>query len=330
MQGIGVICFAASYAAALLFDVLRFFFHPRLCRVMAVGWLTAGFAAHSIYIFYKALLPVERFLGNEQIFFLVAAWGLVPVCLYFTFQRKQVPFVTFFVPLILVLICFGMEGSLLGKMPEVAEVAHGETTLLWRVLHVVSLLLAFLSLAVAAIAGIMYIRQDRLLKDRVTPSDSAQLPSLEWSGNIARDAIILSQYFLLFGILTGIIAGFSLVTSGQPNPLTIYDPLVFGGLILCVLISVVISKTIWRGLHARERAGLAVMLFIILLFFLWNALLSPNSHWKKTITPTASLQMNQSDGTCHSSSPNAVTSRSVSPNVIGLLFADTEHSEVSR
>ena len=72
MQGIGVICFAASYAVALLFDVLRFFFHPRLCRILAVGWLAAGFAAHSSYIFYKALLPSERFLGNEQIFFLVA------------------------------------------------------------------------------------------------------------------------------------------------------------------------------------------------------------------------------------------------------------------
>ena len=292
LSGVGIICFVASYAVALVFDLLRLVFRSNLCRIAVIGWLVAGLAAHTAYLVYRPLAHPDRFIGDEQSFFLVAAWGLVPICLYLSCRRKEIPFGLFFLPIILLLIGLGTQNAPAMPLSAPPTVAVAP---LWRTLHVASFLLAFLFLAIAGIAGLMYIEQDRLLKGKRNPAVATPLPSLEWSGNVARDAIILAQYALIFGVSTGLALGLSMARTGLSNPLAVTDPLMLGGLALCVAVSVIVLSPLWHRLIGRRRAFVSLIFFLTLLLILFIAVISPRAHWKPPVAAPSAEQHTEAE-----------------------------------
>ncbi len=109
MSGVSTICFAASYAVVLALEISRLWFRSRVRRLVRLGVAGAGLVAHTAFLYYRAISPAESGapLSGQRDWFLVAAWALVAVYLYFTVFHPKVPFGLFLLPLALALIGAG-------------------------------------------------------------------------------------------------------------------------------------------------------------------------------------------------------------------------------
>ena len=92
MRGVSTICFTASYAVALALEISRLLFRSSVRRVFMLGFATAGLLAHTAFLYYRALKAFHEGvspLSSEKDWYLVAAWVLVAVYLYFAVLRLK-------------------------------------------------------------------------------------------------------------------------------------------------------------------------------------------------------------------------------------------------
>ena len=56
---ISVVCFAASYGVALIFEASRLWFRSGVRGITMIGFVTAGLVAHSLYLIWRSttILP---------------------------------------------------------------------------------------------------------------------------------------------------------------------------------------------------------------------------------------------------------------------------------
>ena len=89
LSGVSIVCFAASYAVALVLEVTRLFFRSGIRGAIMLGFAGAGLFAHTVYLFYRAVNATGSPLSSRQDWCLVAAWVLVAVYLYLTYYHPQ-------------------------------------------------------------------------------------------------------------------------------------------------------------------------------------------------------------------------------------------------
>jgi ABC-type transport system involved in cytochrome c biogenesis permease subunit len=197
MSGIGIICFAASYAIVLAIEISRLAFRSGIRGAMLVGWAVAGMIAHTAFLYYQAVQAEGPPLSSWQDWFLVAAWLLMLVYFYLLFYHPRTSFGIFLLPLVLGLIAVGRFAA----SPQ--PFARAPASQAWGALHAISLALASVSLLVGLATGLMYLHQDRHLKRKIAADRGLRLPSLEWLQAAARRSQVIAA--LMFGV--GIAAG---------------------------------------------------------------------------------------------------------------------------
>ncbi len=163
LSGVSTIYFAAGYAVALALEISRLWFRSRVRRLFRLGFAGAGLVAHTAFLYYSAISPAEfgAPLSSQRDWFLVAAWGLVAVYLYFTVLYSKAPFDLFLLPLALALIGtarFLADAAPLGREPA---------SKIWGAIHGVSIVLATVAVLVGFVAGLMYLGQVRHLKHKI-------------------------------------------------------------------------------------------------------------------------------------------------------------------
>ena len=107
LSGVGIICFAASYAIAWVLEISRLLFRSGVRGAIMLGFAAAGLVAHTAFLYYRAVNAAGAPLSSEQDWYLVAAWALVVVYLYLAALHTKVPFGLFLLPLVLGLIGVG-------------------------------------------------------------------------------------------------------------------------------------------------------------------------------------------------------------------------------
>ena len=104
LSGVGIICFASSYAIAWALEISRLLFRSGVRGAIMLGFAGAGLFAHTAFLYYRAVHATGVPLSSERDWYLVAAWVLVVVYLFFAMLRAKVPFGLFLLPLALGLI----------------------------------------------------------------------------------------------------------------------------------------------------------------------------------------------------------------------------------
>src|SRR5262249_20910186 len=126
-----VVCFAASYAAALLLDVLNQIRPRAALRLLAVAFGAAGLLAHTIY------LAVQRPpLAWQFGWMLFLAWILAIVYVYRAVHYPRLAWGIFMLPLVLGLVGLAV---VFGRPPEGTEsvptALSPQDDRFWGVLH---------------------------------------------------------------------------------------------------------------------------------------------------------------------------------------------------
>ncbi len=283
MSGVGVLCFAASYAVAFLLEcALLVFYRLRLANghlLWAItAWGVAGFVAHSAYLFHKQAI-FRNAIDSMESFFFVTAWGLVLLYLYLRCFRPKIPFGLILWPLVLGLIWVGAAAAPPDGADVTPEGAVSPVVLMWKRIHVATFFLTTISVCIGFVAGLAYLIQNRLLRSKLPPR-FLTLPSLEWSLSVCRQSIGASIFLLGASIFFGL-----LLTPDRQNFLYWNDPLVVGTVTMFAFLLLFSGSLIFRRwkTEGNHVATLTLFAFWFLITILLLGIFSKNAHWQRPV-----------------------------------------------
>jgi ABC-type transport system involved in cytochrome c biogenesis permease subunit len=203
LEKITLTCFGASYAVALLGELLRLVWPRAVPRFFSLGFGAAGLLAHTLFLVNAFFLagqgaPPSSQLGST----LFLAWILAIFYLYGAVHHRRQAWGVFVLPVVLILIGLAMV------FPPGREEAAGpgwfEGKRLWGLVHAGLLALAAVGVSVGFVASLMYLVQVRRLRDKVPPQQGLRLFSLERLEEMNRRAITLAFPLLTAGLLIGL------------------------------------------------------------------------------------------------------------------------------
>jgi ABC-type uncharacterized transport system permease subunit len=274
LSGVGIICFAASYAIAWVLEISRLFVRSGVRGAVMLGFAGAGLLAHTAFLYYRAVHAIGAPLSSEKDWFLVAAWAMIVVYLFLAIMRPKIPFGLFLLPMALVLIGAGEF------LAPTEPLAREPASKIWGAIHGFSILLATVSVLVGFVAGMMYLGQSRRLKHKRLPTGRLRLPSLEWLQRANSHAIVTSLLMLGIGILSGMVLNLINIRNDAAR-LDWNDPVVLSTwLMFFWLLAVVVVIGVYRPAgQGRKVAYLTVASFIFLAIMLAAGLLMDSRHW---------------------------------------------------
>jgi ABC-type transport system involved in cytochrome c biogenesis permease subunit len=252
-------CFGASYAVALLLELLQLVRPRSVQRLTALTFGGAGLLAHTIF------LAVQRPpLASQYGSLLLLSWVLAVFYIYGSVHHRQVAWGVFVLPVVLglvILTCLEPADTGTGIIPAL-DTLKGEG--FWRFLHGVLLLLAAIGVSIGFFASVMYLVQARRLRAKALPGPGMRLLSLERLEEMNRRAINLAFPLLTVGVLLGVVL--MLHAPGQIQGWT--DPKVLGGVALWLVFALLLYLRYGVHLRGRLLAQLTIMAFVLLVFTL--------------------------------------------------------------
>jgi len=283
IEHIEIVCFAASYAVALLLEMARLWFRGRRRNRVGLGFVVAGLIAQTLYMISRTVHGGATPLSSSFDWYLVAAWVLVAFYLYIIWQHPTFSIDIFVLPLVLVLIA--VAAFLTDREPFPTERA----SLWWGVFHGAFLLAGTVAVFVGALSGSMYLVQANRMKHKKPPLRGLQLPSLEWLQRINSRAIILSMFMLTVGLLSGSIL--NLVNHGG-NMTTVpwSDPVVWSSAITLLWLAIAfVFATLYKPARQGRKVAYLTMTSCAFLIFSLAVGLFFTEHRKPPATKSSHL-----------------------------------------
>ena len=267
-------CFGASYAVALLFELLQLFWPRRVQRLIATGFGIAGLFAHTVFLIVQRP-PLSSQFGT----LLLLSWVLAVFYVYGSIHYRKQAWGAFVLPVVvgLVLLTSAVprdEEAPNALLPALGSL-RGES--FWSFLHGSLLLLAAVGVCIAFVASVMYLVQARRLRTKMLPAKGLRMLSLERLEEMNRRAINTAFPFLTAGVLVGIF----LMIHRRDDLREWTDPRIIAGAVLWLVFALLLYLR--YGVHRRGRqlAVLTIVAFVLLLF----ALVSSHSGMGQETTP---------------------------------------------
>ena len=261
LDGISRFCFGASYAVALLMELLQLL-RPRVAqRLVGIGFGCAGLFAHSIY------LIVQRPSLTSQIgSLLFLTWILAVFYLYGALHHRELTWGLFVLPLVVGLVVltelFPPDSSEWGSWLAPLDELRGQR--FWGLLHAALLLLAAVGCCIGFVASVMYLVQAHRLRAKTLPGEGPRLWSLERIEQMNRRAVNLAFPLLTAGALVGV--ALMLQRADQLQGWT--DPRILVTAALWVVLALLLYLRYAGQLAGRRLAQLTIVAFVLLVFTL--------------------------------------------------------------
>jgi len=261
-QAMTVVCFAGCYAVALVCELARFWYRGTLRRRIGLGMTALGFVAHTMYLVFRGAyasrgLPLTTMYES----LVVLAWMLVLVHLYLAWRDRRSALGVFSLPVILALCIVA------GLMPGRGARTDQPLSPFWGLVHGGMLLAGICAVAVAAVAGIMFLVQSYRLKAKKLWTPGLLLPSLERLERLNARANFIAFPLLTLGLALGValtIAG----SRGGTVRLDWLDPKVLSTVATWIVLALVLHMSRRPALRGRRVAYMTIAAFGLLLFSL--------------------------------------------------------------
>lgn len=257
----------AYFVATVLFLVDVIARHRRTATI-ARWFLIAGFGLHclSLGVRYFTLGHAPSASLHESLSFF--AWALVGIFLLFDLRFRLNVLGAFFCPLALVLMIVG------SAVPTGVQEGNPILQSWWFPVHVSLAFLGDAVFAVAFVAGIMYLLQERMLKSKTFSPLYYKLPSLDTLDSINYRCLTFGFPLLTMGIISGAVWANS-AWGGYWR----WDPKEVWSLITWFWYAALLHGRLTIGWRGRRAAIFAIIGFLALLFtFLGVNLLLPGEH----------------------------------------------------
>lgn len=252
MDRVTILCFLASYAAALVLELLYQVRPLRGVRWLALSFGTAGLVAQTIF------LAVQRPpLIWQYGWMLFLAWILAIFYLIGSVHHRRLSWGLFVLPLVLGLVglgaAFGRPNENDAQNTHLLPIQDA-----WGALHGGLLLLAAVGLCVGFLASLMYLVQAHRLRAKTLPGHGLRLWSLERIEAMNRRAIVLAFPLLTAGMIVGLVLMLQANLSGWT------DPRVLASLVLWLAFALLLYLRFGYHLRGRPVALLTILTFVLL------------------------------------------------------------------
>jgi ABC-type uncharacterized transport system permease subunit len=269
IQGVSIICFAASYAVSLALEVSRLYFQAAVRNIVMVGFAAAGLVAHSLYLTAEVQrgAPLASWYHGA----LAVAWVLAVQYLGVTLWPSRSGLGLILLPAILILILAAQV------FPRHATLSQAQASEIWAGIHAGSLLLGTTAVVLGFFAGLMYLSESERLKlKRVWPY-RLRLPSLEWLERATERCLVVSCCLLVGGLVSGILLN---VSRSADHRLSWDDPIIWSSALLLLWLSaVLVFNAVYRpARQGRKVAYLTVASFVFLGLVLGLLMWVPAAH----------------------------------------------------
>ncbi|HEX5709062.1 MAG TPA: cytochrome c biogenesis protein CcsA [Pyrinomonadaceae bacterium] len=259
----------AAYAVAAIHSILAFVGRRRAVERTTLVSLAAGFIAHTASIIADWVTDGHYPLLHlhETISFL--GWTLVVAYAVVSYRFRVRALDLFVTPLVTLLVLLsnfarGWSGVAASRVNE------GEAAWLFPV-HTTLLIFAYASFFVAFAASVMYLLQERELRQKTFGAIFHRLPSLTAVDDIGTTSASVGFTLLSLGIITGV--AWSTARTGR---VWHNDPVEFFALLTWVLyLAMIHFRTQWRG---RKSAWLGVAGFALVVCTFVGAMLIGSYH----------------------------------------------------
>ncbi len=208
-----------------------------------------GFLSHSIALAARMMAETHGPLTSSHDAISFFSWSLVLVFLIVEFRHRIHILGSFILPLALI--------SLVSAAALPKEVPTLEPVLKTVWLHVTLSILGTVGFAVAFVAGIMYLIQDRLLKSKRFNVLYAKLPPLDFLDNLNQQSIVLGFPLLTLGIIVGAVS--AEFTKGS---FVSWNPEQTWALVTWVFYFAVLVGRLTVGWRAKRAAYLTIIGFV--------------------------------------------------------------------
>jgi len=282
LSGISIVCFAASYAVALGCEASRLAFRSGVRGMVMIAFAAAGLVAHTLFLGWRGVTESAAPLSSPFDWYLLAAWLLAAGSLWLTLANPRTPVGLFLLPVVLALIGAAVLAS---REPFLRSPAAQ----IWARIHG-SFNLAFsVSVALGAVAGMMWLIQAARLSSKRPPAAGFRMPSLERLASVSRRTLTVAAWTAAVGFVSGIVL--NAVKLPESVPWT--DPVVLRmGLVVAWLVAAdgVALATRRRPAGDRLAAWLSVASLAVLAGSLAWGLLAPTRHGMPAATATPAAQ----------------------------------------
>lgn len=248
---IAIVIYFASMVGYFTALVVR-----RVQVAKAATWiLLAGFAFHTMSLALRWLQAGCGTVINIFEAFSFIAWSVAGVYLFFQLRTKTRVLGALVSPVVVVLsIAASVRVAVEADVPAAL-------TGPWVAAHAVLTLSGGGLFALACLAGIMYLVQDRLITQRKSYRFTRFLPSLKELDRVNHLSVITGFILLTFGIIAG--AVWARTAWGQHWQ---WDPKQVGTLVSWLLYALLLHQRFALGWKGRKTAYFSIIAFIILLF----------------------------------------------------------------
>jgi cytochrome c-type biogenesis protein CcsB len=259
-------------AATVLYLVDIVFRRDKLGK--AARWvLVGGFATHTLVLVTRFLEAGHTPVTNLHESLSFSAWTIVGIYLLFDTRYRLAVIGAFITPLAVILMFFG--GATFTRVAEIDPVLQSW----WFPVHVV---LAFLGNAMFTLAfavSVMYLLQERMLKNKKLSALFYRLPSLSTLDDINYKCLTFGFPLMTMGIITGAVWANS-AWGGYWR----WDPKETWSLIVWFIYAALLHGRLTAGWRGRRAAIFSIIGFLCLLFsYLGVNFLLPTEHSFKSL-----------------------------------------------
>jgi hypothetical protein len=198
LSGISVLCFAASYAVALACEASRLVFRSGVRGAVMVAFAAAGLVAHTLFLAWRAVNEAALPLSSPFDWYLLAAWLLAAGYLYLTITNPRTPVGLFMLPVVLALV-----GA--ARLSSAVPFPQTPATRIWGAIHGGFNLAASVSVAIGAIAGLMWLIQAARLARKRAPLAGFRMPSLERLAHVTARTPAIAAWTAAAGFVSGMV-----------------------------------------------------------------------------------------------------------------------------
>jgi ABC-type transport system involved in cytochrome c biogenesis permease subunit len=266
LDRLSVLCFAGTYALALLAELARFTVRSAVRWYVAAGLMALAWLVQTAFLANLALKSPLVLVATPFESVMVLSWIVALIGLYLMVRSpKPVAVGMFVLPLVLGLITAGLFAP-----RESDWLQWGGTIAFWGTVHGVFLLAGAVFTCVAFFAGLMYLVQMRRLKAKRPLRSGLAVPSLEQSERINRAAIAIAFPLLTFGLLIGLVLSYaaqsvgSMISPAHALPWT--DPKVLSALVMWLVFAVLLHARFRPAMRGKSMMVLTIVAFGFLVF----------------------------------------------------------------
>src|SRR5277367_3903722 len=234
----------------------------RICLPLALtAWLTHVVSAFEMLALAHRWMPVGMHEVQSMLALLIAIVFLVIAIRY-----RTLSFGIFALPLAFLLVVVPALG------PDKYTFSSPVIRSGWLFLHITALLAAYAALIFSLLASLLYLIQERRLKNKRSPSFLVWLPPLDTMDQIAQKTLVLGFHCMTVGLFAG-----SIIAQESVGPAYFTDPKIWLSFVMWGLYVVMLFVRRSTGLRGRRAVYLSSAVFVVMLC-VWAANLLSSVH----------------------------------------------------